>query len=199
MTEFDSGRLQDGAHDRRTDLEPRDVRALTEVMSVLPEGGDVYTVVGENAGGEYTVDLRAGRCTCPDAQYRLEDGEQCKHVRRAAYATGERPIPAWIDADAIDDHLGAHVGGGPCHVATDGGAEIVVAGDEGELLEDDADEDDVGGEPEADDGRPDECNCGEWNEGLGLACWPCYREGFETPASADSEDETETAAAEGDR
>jgi len=124
MTEFESGRLQDGATDARTDLEPRDARALTEVMTVLPEGGDLYTVVGENGGGA------------------------------------------------------------PERVAADGGTEIVVAGDEGELLE--ADDVDDGANAD-DDGRPDECNCGEWNDGLRLSCWPCYREGFETPASTDAE------------
>jgi hypothetical protein len=182
MTQFESRRLQDGATDGRTDLEPRDARALTEAMTVLPEGGDMYTVVGEN-GGTYTVDLREGRCTCPDARYREE---RCKHQRRAAFATGERPIPAWVERDGIDEQLGQHVGGGPERVAADGGTEIVVAGDEGELLEGDETDDDVDDVAD-DDGRPDECNCGEWNEGLGLPCWPCYREGFETPASADAE------------
>ena len=32
-----------------------------------------------------------------------------------------------------------------------------------------------------DDDRPDDCVCGEWNSGLGLCCWPCYRDGFEVP------------------
>jgi hypothetical protein len=32
------------------------------------------------------------------------------------------------------------------------------------------------------DSRPDDCDCGDWNDGLDLPCWPCYREGFETPA-----------------
>jgi hypothetical protein len=31
------------------------------------------------------------------------------------------------------------------------------------------------------DDRPDDCDCGEWNQGLGLSCWPCYRDGFEEP------------------
>jgi hypothetical protein len=32
-----------------------------------------------------------------------------------------------------------------------------------------------------DDDRPEDCDCGDWNDGLGLCCWPCYRDGFEVP------------------
>ena len=38
--------------------------------------------------------------------------------------------------------------------------------------------------------RPDDCQC--WNADLELACWPCYRAGFETQNPA------EPAAEEGD-
>jgi hypothetical protein len=34
-------------------------------------------------------------------------------------------------------------------------------------------------EAETDDVRPDDCGCVESMRGL--ACWPCYRDGFETP------------------
>lgn len=123
----------------RTDLEARDARALTEYMSVLPEGGDVYTVAAE--GSTYTVDAREGRCTCPDNQYREE---RCKHVRRVAFATGAEPIPAYVDPGAVDPSLGEHADGSLQVAATDGG-EILEAGDDGVLLEaDPADE------PEAD-------------------------------------------------
>jgi hypothetical protein len=179
MTQFDAGRKN--GHDGRTDadtdttLDARDVRALTECMSTLPEGGDVYTVVGEN-GGTYTVDRRVrGRCTCPDAQYNLptDDGrERCKHEARVAYATGDRPVPAWIDTDAVDAQLGEHVDATPRVAATDGG--IIDAGDDAEILDDDVD-----------DGRPEDCDCGDWNADEGLPCWPCAREGFDVPASAD--------------
>ncbi|SDG02717.1 SWIM zinc finger family protein [Halorientalis regularis] len=37
------------------------------------------------------------------------------------------------------------------------------------------------GESDHSDERPDDCDCGEWNQGLGLSCWPCYRDGFEEP------------------
>ncbi len=39
------------------------------------------------------------------------------------------------------------------------------------------------------DERPDDCDCGEWNQGLGLSCWPCYRDGFEEPNQNVGEDE----------
>lgn len=132
-----------------TDLEQRDIRALTECMTALPEGGSVYTVIGESGGGEYRVDAQTGRCTCPDAQYNLTDSEQCKHVVRVEYATGQRTIPTWADRDAIDGQLGEHVEAGPVFgpkpdrsqaVATDGGSEIIEAGDEGVILPDDSDD-----------------------------------------------------------
>ena len=155
MTEYDTTEVEG------TDLESRDARALTEYMTVLAEGGDIYTVVGQN-GGTYTVDAREGRCTCPDAEYR---DATCKHQRRVAFATGERSVPAWVDTDAVDPQLGEHVDGGPRQVATDGGSDVIDAGDDG--------------------GRPDDCDCWDWNTDLDLPCWPCYRNGFDTPASAE--------------
>lgn len=140
-----------------TDLEQRDVRALTEYMTTLPLGGDVYSVTTQS-GSEYRVDALEGRCTCPDYQYR---DVRCKHLRRAAFATGERPIPAWVDADEVDGQLGEHVEETPKVAATDGGTITL---------------DSFG----ADD-RPEDCDCGDWNDGLGLCCWPCYRDGFEVP------------------
>jgi hypothetical protein len=158
-------------------LDDRDVRALTERMAVLPDDGDgLHTVVGQN-GGTYTVDARKGRCTCPDAKHNLptDDGrEWCKHAARVAYATGARPVPAWADTDAVDAMLGEHVDATPQVAATDGG--ILEPGDDGVVL------DDEGG---GDDARPDECDCGAWNADAELPCWPCYRDGFDTPASAE--------------
>lgn len=162
MTQFAPGR--ENGHDGRTDaeattdtdLDARDARALTECMSVLDEGGDVYTVVGEN-GGTYRVDAREGRCTCPDAQYNLptDDGrEQCKHAARVAYATGERSVPAWIDTDAVDPQLGMHVDATPKVAATDGGVEV-AAGDDAEIVDDDEPDEWRGPFPEFDRyGRP---------------------------------------------
>ena len=149
------------------DLEERDVRALTEYMAVLPEGGDIYTVVGQNENGEYRVDAREGRCTCPDAEYNLEDGERCKHELRTLAATGRRSVPAWIDRDAIDGLLGAHTEGSPRLVATDGG----------EVLTADA----------AAEERPDACEC-SGHERETLPCWYCYAEGFDEPNPAPASD-----------
>jgi len=121
----------------RTDSEPLDeldARALTEYMTVLDQGAargaeDCYVVVTES-GSEYFVDLRSGSCTCPDAMHR---DRRCKHQRRAAFATGARPIPEWVDTDAIDPDLGAHVDG---PVMTDGGTGIIDAGDDGVIVDD---------------------------------------------------------------
>ena len=94
-------------------LDDRDVRALTEYMSVLPhvrgsESADgLYTVVSES-GNTYTVDVDLGACDCDDAFYRQpKDG--CKHVRRVRFATGRRSIPDWVNMEAVDDQLGEHV------------------------------------------------------------------------------------------
>jgi hypothetical protein len=158
------------------DVDPRDARALTEYMTVLPLGGEVYSVTTES-GSEYRVDARTGRCDCPDAKHNLptDDGrEQCKHSARVAYATGERPVPAWVDTEAVDPDLGAHVDATPQVAATDGG--IIEAGDDGEILDD---------EPASDDARPNDCACGDWNADGPLPCWPCWRDGHDEPASAE--------------
>jgi hypothetical protein len=144
------------------DIAPRTWRALSESMAVLPEGGDIYTVIGENGNGEYQVDAREGRCTCPDHRHREVT---CKHARRVAYATGDSTIPDEIPRESIDELLGSH---------TDEPVRVVVS-DGRQVVE----------EPEE---RPDDCDCGEWNEGLDLPCWPCYRDGFETPASEVTDD-----------
>ena len=94
-------------------LDSRDVRALTQYLTVLDDVGrardaeDLYLVVSES-GNEYLVDARAGTCECPDHRYREC---RCKHLRRVAFATGEREIPAWVDREAVDDQLGLHVRG----------------------------------------------------------------------------------------
>lgn len=104
-------------------LDPRDARALSERMTVLPEGGDVYEVVSES-GSSYSVDGREGRCTCPDAEHNLPDGDRklCKHAARVRFATGQWSIPSWADTDAIDPLLGCHVDGTPRIASSDGGS-----------------------------------------------------------------------------
>lgn len=144
-------------------LDERDARALTEYMSVLDNVGRArdapgfYTAVGQN-GGTYLVDVETGSCECPDHEYRAESlgPNGCKHERRVAFATGERSIPAWVDRDEIDPHLGEHVDGEVRFVATDGGQAVL---DEAE--------------------RPEGCDCGVFALDGELPCWSCFRVGFE--------------------
>jgi hypothetical protein len=101
-------------------------------MSVLPEGGDIYTVVGEN-GGAYTVDGREERCTCPDHRHR---DVRCKHIRRVAFATGAESVP--VGVDGVDPQLGEHTDAAPQVVATDGAGGIIDASaDDGAEIPDD--------------------------------------------------------------
>lgn len=152
------------------DLPPRTVRALTESMVVLPEGGEIYTVVGENGNGEYRVDAKEGRCICADHKHREVT---CKHQRRVAYAIGEEPIPGEIPREKIDSVLGTHTEE-PVRVAVSDGGEVVAEPDE----------------------RPEDCDCGEWNDGLDLPCWPCYRDGFQDPANEENTDRDTVALEE---
>lgn len=36
-------------------------------------------------------------------------------------------------------------------------------------------------------GRPEACECGDFETETDLPCWPCYRDGFETPADSTGE------------
>jgi len=93
------------------DRADREISALTEYMTVLEDVGrardadGLYVVVAES-GREYLVDVRQGACECDDAFYR---DVTCKHQYRAAYATGRREIPAWVDRSRVDPQLGLHV------------------------------------------------------------------------------------------
>jgi hypothetical protein len=165
MQTNDTATLERAVTDGRTDLQKRDVRALTEYMTVLPLGGELYSVT-TGSGSEYRVDALKGRCTCPDKQHNLEDGDLCKHERRVRFATGEWAIPGWADTEAVDSQLGEHVSETPQIATTDGGtAEVLQRNDDN----------DKGRQ------RPDDCDCGDWNDGSGLPCWPCYRDNFEVP------------------
>ena len=99
----------DGTEDRELDW-----RALAEYQTVLEDGDvrarsseDMFTVTTQS-GSTYLVDARLGACECPDFQYR---DRKCKHLRRMEFATGARPVPAWIDRDEVDPNLGEHVDG----------------------------------------------------------------------------------------
>jgi hypothetical protein len=177
MTTYHPGR--ENGHDG-TDLDDRDIRALTQLLTVIPEAPGLYEVVSQS-GSAYTVDTQgSGACTCPDFKHNLptDDGrETCKHQARVAYETGERPLPAWIDTDELPDDFALHVDATPTVAVTDGGSEIIDAGDDGEILD-----------GSDDDGRPDDCGC--WNTEQELPCFPCYREGFrsqnpDTPAAGE--------------
>jgi hypothetical protein len=91
----------------------------------------VFTVIGQNENGEYQVDARKGRCTCPDHKHR---NARCKHIRRVAFATGEEPIPS--EVGGVDPQLGEHVDEGPEVVAADGG---VIATDTDDTNTDEGD------------------------------------------------------------
>jgi len=137
-----------------------------DTISVLPEGGDVYTVVGQN-GGTYQVDGREGRCTCPDYKHNLTDDERCKHALRVAVVRGERVIPAAIERESVDPQLGQAVETTPVAVATDGGQVRTTAAGSVKNKQNRSTE------------RPDDCGC--WNSDGDLPCWPCYRDGFAEP------------------
>ena len=120
-------------------VDDRTRRALEECMSVLSDVGraadveDLYIVIGENGGDEYLVDVRKGRCSCPDSEYRDPNGG-CKHVRRARMATGEAAIPAaalTVDDVTVDDHFGDHVTGDVQVAAADGGIILEGSSDNG--------------------------------------------------------------------
>lgn len=155
MSEFQLADSESSVTTGCTDLEQRDVRALKEFMTTLPLGGDVYSVTTQS-GSEYRVDALKGRCTCPDHEYREV---RCKHIRRVAFATGKRPIPAWVNADEVDTQLGEHVEETPKVAVTDGGV----------TLEEFAITD------ERDDDRPEDCDCAELSGDF--PCWLCVRDG----------------------
>jgi hypothetical protein len=136
-------------------------------MTVVERAPELYEV-SSSSGRAYTVDVEAPACTCPDFEYNLptEDGmETCKHIRRVLAARGDLVVPARaLDVDAIDPLLGTAIDGvTQVAVATDGaGAGKVI------------DEDPKGGDRPGDG----ECWASSRHE---LPCFPCYREGFETP------------------
>jgi len=159
-----------------TEIKPRTRRALSECMSVLTP--DFFPVVDSRrsivsvttgSGSTYTVDVREERCTCPDQKHRSPDGG-CKHIRRARIALGRTPVPADVFGSVdIDDSFGANVDATANVATADGG--IIDAGDEAEIIDESADE-----------GRPEACECSALHDDATLPCWPCYRDGFETPA-----------------
>jgi len=68
-------------------------------MAVRAFGTHLYEVHTE--GGDYLVDVGAGRCTCPDFLFR---DARCKHLRRAAIeiTAGRVPPPGHVAVDCRD-------------------------------------------------------------------------------------------------
>ncbi|PGF16197.1 hypothetical protein CP556_08780 [Natrinema sp. CBA1119] len=99
----------------QADVDGLDRRALSQYLTVLEDQGRVrdcpgqYLVVSES-GSEYLVDARLEACECPDHEFR---DRECKHIKRVAYATGERPVPPIVDRDDVAGELGEHVSGEP--------------------------------------------------------------------------------------
>jgi len=88
------------------ELGERDIRALTEAMTVLDErapapadAAGLYHVTTAS-GSSYTVDPDLGACECPDAEYR---DATCKHVRRVRFETGARQVPPSATRAGLDD------------------------------------------------------------------------------------------------
>lgn len=73
-------------------LDDRDIRALSERMTVFAVAPGIFDVVGE--GSMYRVDLQDGRCECPDSLHR---DVECKHERRVRFAIGAREVPQGIE------------------------------------------------------------------------------------------------------
>ncbi len=105
----------DGRGGGPASLDRRDADALTRCMTVVDDVGwardapGLFLVVSDS-GREYRVDFHEGTCECADHFFR---GARCVHLRRVAFATGERAIPAWTDRDRVDGQLGQHFDGSP--------------------------------------------------------------------------------------
>lgn len=96
--------------EQATGLEKRTRRALEEYITILPNAGNgdgetIVTAVSES-GSSYTVDVREGRCGCPDSEHRNPTGG-CKHLRRARFALGLRRVPNAPHIE-VDPQLGEH-------------------------------------------------------------------------------------------
>jgi|APHM01.1.fsa_nt_gi hypothetical protein len=117
-------------------IETRTRRALEDPLTVLttdlkPVDEDTSIVtVTSHSGSEYTVDVREGRCTCPDQKHRDPEGG-CKHIRRARIALGHDSVDSETLARLdIDAGLGVNAPG-PVVTTSDGG----VVGDDAEVIE----------------------------------------------------------------
>lgn len=118
--------IEDNGRDESIDS--RTVRALTEPLTVLtvdkkPVRDSDTTIVSvtSHSGSSYTVDLRELRCDCPDAEYNLDDEQQCKHQIRARVALGRDTVDtATLATLDVDAGLGSNCPG-PVVATSDGG------------------------------------------------------------------------------
>jgi hypothetical protein len=92
--------------DGQRDLEARGQRARDMAAAVEHLGGPLYDV--HRDGDEYRVDLEAGRCECPDHEYR---GARCKYLRRVAIAVTDDEVPP-PTAPRVTEHREAEAQGG---------------------------------------------------------------------------------------
>lgn len=79
------------------DAVSRTIGGLTDVVAVEKLAPGMVRVV--TVADAYDVDVREGRCTCPDHQYREA---KCKHIRRAEIEADLTPVPIQL---GIDDDL----------------------------------------------------------------------------------------------
>jgi hypothetical protein len=117
----------DNAEVESSDVEPRTRRALERVLTVTHTDGTpilegesptVVSVHSGNSGKERRVDVREGRCTCPDHEHR---DATCYHLRRARYALGVQPIARdTLAACDVHSHFAANAPG-PVVATSDGG------------------------------------------------------------------------------
>ena len=89
--------LTDADADALNALTDRDVRALTEPMTVFfADEGPAHVVYNENSTEAYTVDMDARDCSCPDSEHNIpkcDTDDVCKHIKRVDFTLGDREIP----------------------------------------------------------------------------------------------------------
>jgi hypothetical protein len=149
-----------------SEIEPRTRRALEEYLTVTQcDIGDEYIVEVHSQSGEtYIVDAVEGNCNCEDAEYNLDDDENCKHVRRARFALGLDAVPAdAVETLDIDENLGCATDADLRFATADGG--VVEATIESDGFVDDGEEE-----------ESEECEeCAELPDD-DLPCFECYME-----------------------
>jgi len=140
-------------------VDERTERALTEYLTVtVSDEGDEHVVEVHSQSTEtYVVDAVEGNCSCPDAEYNLDEDTPCKHVRRARFALGLDAVPSdAAEALDVDPSLGCGTDADLRFAASDGG--VIEAGDDAEVL--------------GDDENDEECDvCAELDGDLG--CFEC--------------------------